>query len=162
MQLINKYKKYKNIDSFFPKELDMSLVVCTKKCGRVYLEPTKFVHTCEDCGNKFKYLYHLKYELAEDINSEGIDMYHNYLIQNGNTDETLDWIDDITYDDLISGKVDCLGKIDIIYVAFMTCRKKCGYYGLVTSGSPQICPKCGKDCYRWKEVKYKLVKNENK
>ena len=22
------------------------------------------------------------------------------------------------------------------------------------------CPKCGKDCYRWKEVKYKLAKNE--
>lgn len=44
-----KYLKYKDIDSYFPKELDASLFVCTKDCGRTYLEPSKFVHICHDC-----------------------------------------------------------------------------------------------------------------
>ena len=44
-----KYLKFKDIDSYFPKELDASLFVCTKDCGRTYLEPSKFVHICHDC-----------------------------------------------------------------------------------------------------------------
>ena len=151
-----KYLKLKDIDSYFPKELDVSLFVCTKDCGRAYLEPSKFVHICCDCQKEMKRLYDLKYELVEDCSSE--DKFIDYDIVKGNTDNTLDWIDDITYDDLVNGKVDCIGDIDTIYIGFATCKKKCGYYALILDGGPQACPKCGEDIYRWKAKKYKLIK----
>lgn len=155
-----KYMKYRNTNKYFPKYLDISLLVCTKDCGRVWLGPSKFEHICGDCGKKMKYLYRLKYELISDNYSNNVDLYKDWPLLPGNNNQSLKWIDDISYSDLINGKVDCLGDIDIIYIAFATCEKKCGYYSLLYDGAIEICPKCGKNQFRWVVKAYKRVKDD--
>ena len=156
----NRYYKVKDIQSYFPKILDISLLVCTSDCGRVYLGPSQFVHICDRCGKQFKYLYHLKYKIVDEKDVRDINKYQDLPILEGNVDNSLKWIDDITYDDLINGNIDCLGNINDIYLAFVTCKWKCGYHGLIVSGSSQICPKCGDNCFRWKEVKYHRIQDQ--
>ncbi len=150
------YYRVKNVDSYFPKHLDVSLFVCTKDCGRAYLEPSKFMHICDDCGKEMKRLYNLKYELIEENNNE--DKYKELEIVSGNCEDSLNWIDDISLDELVSGKVDCIGNIDTIFIALATCEKECGYHALILDGGPQVCPICGEQLFRRKVKEYKLIK----
>ena len=75
-------------------------------------------------------------------------------------EETLDWIDDITFDDLINGKVDCIGDIKEIYIALAVCSKECGHIQLIYDGAPQVCPKCRKQLFRVTTKKYKLKETD--
>ena len=63
---------------------------------------------------KFKYLYNLKYQRKTLFKKK--DLYSELPILKGNQDESIDWIDDITYDDLIKGNVDCIGDINEIFI----------------------------------------------
>ena len=50
-------------NKYFPNQIDISLLVCTKDCSHAYLGTSKIIHYC-DCGNEFKKMYHLKYDLV--------------------------------------------------------------------------------------------------
>lgn len=142
---------------YFPKEIDINLLVCTKECSHAYLGTSKFIHYC-DCGNEFKKIYNLKYELANTKLLNKCNFYNQLLFDKGNQDESLAWIDDITLDDLINGKVDCIGGINEIYIALAVCSKECGHIQLIEDGAPQVCPKCKEQLFRVKVKKYKLIK----
>jgi hypothetical protein len=158
----NKWKKHymniKNTRKYFPEFLDINLLLCTKECSHVYLGTSKFKHICDHCNTEFKTMYNFKYKLAKKTILKRKDIYKDMPILNGNTDESLDFIDDITYEDLINGKVDCIGDINEIPIALAVCSKKCKHVQLIYDGASQICPKCGKQLFRIKVKNYKLIK----
>lgn len=144
-------------NKFFPKKIDISLLVCTKECSHAYLGTSKFIHYC-DCGNEVRKIYKFEYELVEKNYYKKCNFYNKLLFDKGNQDETLNWIDDITLDDLINGRVDCIGDINEIYISLAVCNKECGHIQLIVDGAPQVCPKCKKQLFRIKVKKYKLIK----
>lgn len=147
-------------NKYFPNQIDICLLVCTKNCSHAYLGTSNFIHYC-DCGNEFKKIYNMEYELANKKLFNKCKFYDQSLSDKGNQDESLDWIDDITFDDLINGKVDCIGDIKEIYIALAVCSKECGHIQLIYDGAPQVCPKCRKQLFRVTTKKYKLKKLEN-
>lgn len=149
--------KLKNLNKYFPNEIDINLLVCSKECSHAYLGTSKFKHICDMCNTEFKTLYNLKYELVKKRIFSKKDILKDMPILYGNDDKTVNWIDDIIYDDLINGKVDCIGNIEQIYVALAVCDNKCNHFQLIVDGSPQICPNCGKQMFRVKKKKYKLI-----
>lgn len=151
------YLKLKNINSYFPNKLVVGLLVCSKKCGHAYLGPIRFKHIC-DCGIEFKTLYNLEYKKKNISLFSKKDIYDKTPCYQGNKDESIEWIDDISYEDLVNGKVDCIGNINEINIALAVCSKKCGNYHLIWDGAPQTCPRCGEQMYRVKVKKYKLCK----
>jgi len=158
--MINKQLKYKyfylkNLNKYFPDEIDLNLLVCSKECSHAYLGTSKFKHICDVCGTEFKTLYNLKCRRKSFIRKK--DMFADLPIIHGNCDETIDWIDDITYDDLINGEVDCIGNVNDIYIALAVCNRDCGQVQLIVDGAPQTCPKCGQQMFRIKTKKYKLI-----
>ena len=144
-------------NKFFPNKIDISVLICTKECSHAYLGTSKFIHYC-DCGNEFKKMYEFEYELVNRKLSQKCNFYNQLLFDKGNQDETLNWIDDITLEDLINGKVNCIGDINEIYISLAVCSKECGHIQLIVDGSPQVCPKCKKQLFRVKAKKYKLIK----
>ena len=88
-----------NKNKYFPKYLDVNLLVCSKECAHAYLGPTKFKHVC-DCGLEFKRLYNLKYEIISRLNTKRL-TYDELTNVEGNTSPDINWINDISYGDLI-------------------------------------------------------------
>ena len=43
-------------NKYFPNQIDICLLVCTKNCSHAYLGTSNFIHYC-DCGNEFKKIY---------------------------------------------------------------------------------------------------------
>ena len=144
-----------NKNKFFPKYLEVNLLICSKECANVYLGPAKFKHIC-DCGLEFKRIYNLKYEIANKSNQKRLE-YDEMPNVEGNTSNEINWIDDISYEDLINGKVDCIGSVEKIPIALAVCTKECGNVQLIYDGAPQTCPKCGKQLFRVKVQDYKLI-----
>ena len=157
----NKYIKLKNLNKYFPNDLDVNLLICSKECSHAYLGTSKFKHICDICNTEFKALYHLKYKLNNKSILRRKDIYEEMPILKGNLDKNINWIDDISYDDLINGKVDCIGNIDEIYVSLAICNKDCKSFQLIVDGAPQVCPKCGQQMFRIKTKNYKLIKEES-
>lgn len=157
-KMSHKYIQLKHLNKYFPKIIDINLLVCSKECSHVYLGTSKFKHICDKCNIEFKSLFNLKYKICEKKFLKREDKYEKMQILFGNQDETINWIDDITYDDLVSGEVDCIGNIDEIYIALVVCNNECQNFQLIVDGSPQICPKCGSQMFRVKTKKYKLMK----
>lgn len=152
------YVNFKNKNHYFPNNIDINLIVCTKECSHAYLGTAKFKHICDHCKTEMKTQYHLKYKLAQKRLFKIKDRYQNYPIVYGNNDQSKNWIDDISYDDLINGKVDCIKDINEIYIALAVCTKECKHIQLIVDGSTQVCPKCGEDMFRLKIKKYKIIK----
>ena len=98
------------------------------------------------------------YSLNYTLDRKSIFKVFNYQPKEEVNLADLDFIDDITYEDLIADNVDCIGDISDNWIAVAVCSKECGYIGLLTSGNSQICPKCGKDLFRLKEKKYLIEK----
>ena len=144
-----------NKNKFFPKHLEVNLLICSKECAHAYLGPAKFKHIC-DCGLEFKRIYNLKYEIANKSNQKRLE-YDELPNVEGNTSNEINWIDDISYEDLINGKVDCIGNVEEIPIALAVCTKECGNVQLIYDGAPQTCPKCGKQLFRVKVQDYKLI-----
>ena len=144
-----------NKNKFFPKYLEVNLLICSKECAHAYLGPAKFKHIC-DCGLEFKRIYNLKYEIANKSNQKRLE-YDEMPNVKGNTSNEINWIDDISYEDLINGKVDCIGSVEEIPIALAVCTKECGNVQLIYDGAPQTCPLCGKQLFRVKVQDYKLI-----
>ena len=144
-----------NKNKYFPQYLEVNLLVCSKECAHAYLGPSKFKHIC-DCGLEFKKLYNLKYEIIGKSNKKRL-TYDELSNVEGNTSNEINWIDDISYEDLINGKVDCIGSVEEIPIALAVCTKECRNIQLIYDGAPQTCPKCGKLLFRLKVQDYKLI-----
>ena len=152
----NKYLFVLNKSKYFPQKLDINLLVCTWECGRADVGTSKFKHICDSCGKEYKTLYNVKYELVKKSKRKRY-TYDELPYVVGNTSEE-NWIDDITYEEFVSGNVDCIGNIDEIYIALAVCTKECGHTQLIYDGASQVCPKCGKSMFRVKVEKYRMIK----
>ena len=151
----DKYLFILDKNKYFPQYLEINLLVCSKECGHAYLGPAKFKHIC-DCGLEFKKIYNLKYELVGKLNKKRFN-YDELPDIKGNTATDINWINDISYEDLINGNVNCIGSIEEIPIALAVCTKECGNIQLIYDGAPQICPNCGKQLFRVKVQDYKLI-----
>ena len=147
--------KLRNEFRYFPNELNLSLFVCDKECSRAYISTKDYSHICEYCKEKLKRLYSLNYKLEKKnlfYNNKSLVTKENMYF----LDEDKEYIDDITYDDLIAGKVDCIGDITEVYIAVACCTNECGNVQLIVDGSTQVCPKCGGLMFRRSVKKYIL------
>lgn len=147
-----------NTKKYYPPTIDINLIVCSWDCGCVDLGTAKFKHICDYCNKEMKTLYHLKYEAIDKSKVNKVDIYENKPIIQGNLDSSINWIDDITYDDLINGKVDCLGNIDEIDITYCICYDGCGHKQLIVEGGTQKCPNCGGDLFRLDRRRYRLIR----
>ena len=43
------YVNFKNKNHYFPDNIDINLIVCTKECSHAYLGTAKFKHICDHC-----------------------------------------------------------------------------------------------------------------
>ena len=158
-------KKYNyklgNMENYFPETLYMSLIECSKKCGKADIAPAIFEHICMKCRKKMKAEYLLKYKLKRKRLFRRKNYCENFPIQKGNQDEKINWIDDITKEDLIAGTVDCIGDIKEVPIALATCTKKCKHWQLVLDGGPQVCPICGEEMFRMKVKWYVLCEEQD-
>lgn len=153
----NKYHyKIKNINSYFPETLDLTLIMCSKKCGMAWLAPAKFEHICHRCRKKMKADYLFRYRLKKKRIFKRKCIYDELPIKQGNQDPKINWIDDITRQEVVDGVVDCLGDVREIGIALAVCTKKCKHTQLVFDGGPQICPICGESMFRLKAKWYVL------
>jgi hypothetical protein len=149
------FVKLKCENRYFPNEINLSLFVCSKECSRGFISTTDYAHYCDKCHNRLKRLYTLNYKKEKK----------NYLYNNKNLltkenkykeVEEKEYIDDITYEDFKAGIVDCIGDTKEMWIALACCEKDCGNIELIVDDSTQVCPKCGKDMFRWKSKKYIL------
>ena len=150
----NKYLNLKYSNKYFPNNLDIGLFVCTKECSSGYLDTSDYSHICQNCKRELKKIYSLNYKkISRNFlkNHTLLTNFNSYIEpKNG------DYIDDISLDEFINGKVDCIGNVEEVYVALAVCTKECGNVQLIVDGSTQVCPKCGETMYRTKVNKYLL------
>ena len=139
------YINFKNKNHYFPDNIDINLIVCTKECSHAYLGTAKFKHICDHCKTEMKTQYHLKYKLAKKRLFKIKDKYQSLPIIYGNNDQSKNWIDDISYDDLINGKVDCIKDINEIYIALAVCNKECKHIQYCFNSFHFIC--CNRHSY---------------
>ena len=149
-----------NTKKYYPPIIDINLIVCSWDCRSVNLGTAKFKHICDYCDKEMKTLYHLKYEALDKSKVNKIDIYKDKPFFQGNKDDSINWINDITYDDLINGKVDCLGDIDEIDIAYCICYDGCGHKQLIVEGATQKCPNCGGNLFRIDRRTYRIVKDK--